>query len=751
MSKLSHDQKTDVPSKIEMDKDDFLKWFETIQYISNESHSIHDIISVMSNELGGKEIKAIICAGIQSYSEDNDSSNIVSRIHKQFELSQLQNIKSETFSKRDDNTDDCFLQNEVFDISDVSCYIFQYLDLKSRLRCKNVNLTWLYNACNPAAYYHLNLHDFICCDYDEYRNDRGEYDCMNEKTFIRGEKELTKLIQESNGNIRKLTLCQWPNENAQLFSSMVKNLTKLESIDIVQPEGEEIEANDDDEEMLFGKFWDQNYPTVVENLLSISRESIKSVKMFAGRISTNISGSIFAYSTMQEIFTRMQKLLFPKLTCFSINCAISHKLLPINISQQLWMNHSNLKTVEFRSIEFEDDFFKDLMKNEVLMANIETLILIDSSDESECKMFPVLLAKLTNVMHLELQLNCGMSSDELICMLSTRSQASRLKSMVLRCRSLYNQYNHHHDDSSTVVNYNQQYTYTFDKLEKLDVDCANISKLKQIFNVVFKPNTISNIEHLTVQCSANTLITTLLRFDHAYDDNDDQSHAIANSPKSRNILLPKLKYVKCSSLTDNTIEREEDHGNAIKIMKNISHWLDLYATSHDQCDKHSDDDDEPHTSTLIALDMGTTSVAIDMDRLFHFESEEEGMTKTGDDDDHKDSKKLSQLSTMLLKELIHLNRYNNVDCNFLCDKGSGDIRYDLDPVIEQMKKLNMVSSNDVQKYIRSNITNSRYRVIGPNYSCYSLFNHKISFEQDYFYVNIVTQSKEKRIKTIESK
>ena len=113
--------------------DDLVEWIETIQYIENDSNSIPDIILVLSNVLGDKRMRTVH-KGIRSYSQDTKDENIGSTIHKQLISSQPQSKKT----KQNDN--DKKMPSQVFRISDVACHIFKYLDLKSRLRAKNVNL-----------------------------------------------------------------------------------------------------------------------------------------------------------------------------------------------------------------------------------------------------------------------------------------------------------------------------------------------------------------------------------------------------------------------------------------------------------------------------------------------------------------------------------------------------------------------------------------------------------------------------------
>ena len=719
-----NDQNTGAQSKMETEikidhNDKFLKWFEIMQCIYNESNCVKNIISAVSDGLGDHAAREIIRAGIKSFSKDhsNDDSKIISKIRQQFELSQLQNHKPEKVSTSDDNIDYSSFQNELFGISDVSCYIFQYLDLKSRLRCKNVNLTWLYNACNPASYYHLNLDDFIHYHVDEIENDLNKFEYVNENMFVRSEDELVKLIKQSNGNIRKLTLCQWPHSHGQLFSSMVNNLTKLESIEVMQSYGDESGNS-----TVFDRFYDIGYPAVVENLLSINRESLKSVKLFGYKK----NDSMLAYATMENIFQRMQTIFFPKLSTFSINFLISPDMLPINISQPLWRNHTNLRTVQLERVKFTDDFFKHLIKNKDLLANIETLVLHQfRNNDYQFKMFPAAMAKLTNIMHLDL--HCGISNQKLICMLSKLPQASKIKTLKLQC-GYVSKYSTAADSYNCHNVNNKQ--YNFDQLEKLHLDCDNISELKQIFKVVFKPNTISNIEQLAVGCSVNALVADLLKLDNNHNEPPKEDTI------SRSVLLPHLKYIECEKLTDKTDEKYTDI--IIKVIKNINHCLDLFTTGACLgCEQNR----------LITFDLGRAD--IDMQSLFQLENTAADEIEHDDHknsnyvsaskDNHQDLKKISKL-TMFLEQLISLNKKDNVDCKWVCRKVSKfrHKEYNFDSIIEQMKQFNMLSSSDVQYYP---MKDSTYRVDnGCTFGCYSLFNEKIRFEQDYYNIYFITQS-----------
>ena len=679
--------------------DDLIELIETIQYIENDENSIQDIIAVLCDVLGDKGMRTVIYKGIRSYSRYTKDKNIGSIIHKQFISSQLQNKQT----KPNDNN---HLTNQVFRISDIACHIFKYLDLKSRLQCKNVNLLWMYNACNPASYYHLNLNDFIRYNYDSYEDSYYEPVYINKKMYIRGEKELTKLIKKSNANVRKLTLCQWPKANAQLFASMQNTLTQLKSIEITMNDEEYIQESD---EFIFHEFLDENYATVVSNLLSNNCDTITNIKILD-------FDSDKMPDTIDDMFKAMKKILFSKMCCLTLDCQLA--TLPIDISHSLWRNHCNLKMIQFKCVSFDDNFFKNLSQNETLLSNIETLTLHRIKYD---EMIPHLLAKMTNIINVDF--SCNIPIEKWIDILRKIPQASTIKSLTLgqnsyrrRCKKTkYTWTSIPQDD----------HHYDFNKLEKLDVKSNDdASLLKGIFDIVFKSNTILNIQQLIVECSANVLVTDLLNIDHS-------------NSKSRKVGLPNLKYIKCDKIRDEQNEEEKD--NMIQVMKNISQWLDLLHTA------------EYHGKNKVqSLDLGSTNDFGLIKQLFSFSNETEE-NATIDDVDYdrvkngcKGEKKLCKFAKEFLEQLLDLTKNNNVDCTWSAHKGVRDIydhkNYNFGVIVEQMKKLNMVSSNDID-CINTMKTCNDYHAYDREFDCYSLFNQKICFQEDYQSLKIVTKSK----------
>ena len=55
---------------------------------------------------------------------------------------------------------------QVFEIQDLMCGIFEYLDLRSLVRCSLVNISWLYASYNPSSIFRLNTNDLYFTKID---------------------------------------------------------------------------------------------------------------------------------------------------------------------------------------------------------------------------------------------------------------------------------------------------------------------------------------------------------------------------------------------------------------------------------------------------------------------------------------------------------------------------------------------------------------------------------------------------------
>ena len=664
-------------TKISYLKDDFFQWLETIQYIENDSNSIQDIVSVLSSALGDKWVRAIIRKGIMLHSKDMENENIIPNIHKELESSQLTSKCSENKGGNDEK----LLHNQVFRISDVACHIFKYLDTESTIRCKNVNLLWLYNASNPASYYHLNIYDLICYKYESFS--RYEYhQYINKQMFVRCEKELNKLINKSNGSIRSITLCEWPQTNRTLFSSMVDKLTRLESIEIVDHEEETLYNC---EERVFDGFFDENYPRVVLDLLSNNRESIKSIAINVGDCCMSPPGI--------EIFQKMNTLLFPKLSSMIIYCPSSN-ILPIDISQPLWMNHCNLKMICFKNVQFPQDFFQKLTTNDVLLHNIETFIL-HGSEVNFDKIFQSLIKKMTNIEHLDF--SCNISLNQWISMLIKLPQASTIKSLTLK----HNKPGFEYRDSKAhqprwTATGDDGNVYYFKGLQSLTVKTDDVLEVKPLLESVSKCelNGTSNIKQLTVECSANSLVSDVLSIKH-----HPLEHNVYRKP-----FLSKLKFVKCESIREQIFGEIESTNDMLQAMKNISQWLDTR---------------ERHNCAIKAFDLGSFNYCDEFFKDYNYEG----------------CKKLSKLARTFLDESLSLNKNDNVDCTWRV--GNNDEKRNLGgSIVEQMKQLSMVSSTQVKHY-----TIALWYQPDIKFECYSLFNQRMCFEQDDRFFKVVLKSK----------
>ena len=53
--------------------------------------------------------------------------------------------------------------SRVFDIQQLNCTIFQFLDIKSLSRCRSVAQRWLYDGQSPFCIYHINVSEMTKC------------------------------------------------------------------------------------------------------------------------------------------------------------------------------------------------------------------------------------------------------------------------------------------------------------------------------------------------------------------------------------------------------------------------------------------------------------------------------------------------------------------------------------------------------------------------------------------------------------
>lgn len=358
--------------------------------------------------------------------------------------------------------------------------------------------------------------------------------------------------------------------------------------------------------------------------------------------------------------------------------------------------------IHFDSVSFDDDFFRRLKKNETLLANIETLILHRIEYETN---IAVVMAKMTNIINLDL--NCNIFINEWVDILRKLPIASRIKSLTLENRDEI-----HKHPASMSNTADSNVVYTFNNLQRLHVKSGDAPELKQAFESIFTSNIISNIQQITVDCSANAFVTDVL----AIGINDE-----SKTSQSTQFSLPNLTYIKCNGIRDTLSRTDKD--NMIQVMKNITNWLDLLSAS--KC----------HNKNVI--------------KSFNIESEKSNSNnydRRGEDggihkifkpqNERSESAQKSRFATRFLKQLIKLNKNDNVDCTWYGRK-EGKEDKDLGIVVERMKQLKIISANDVKQYT---ITSS---FDGPDrtFDCYSLFNQRICFEQDCYGVRIITKSK----------
>ena len=156
---------------------DFVSSFELKQSVSNESIDLETMVRCLNKVLSSQQLRHIINLGIECYCKEKNNFDIIKMIQNQF--SSINPIKkSSSKSKNDNNTDSshtgyyhyyCF---ETFDIQEIVCKIFQFLDFQSLINCRKVNIQWMKDSYQPLSIYHVNTNNLYGASAlkDHYHN-----------------------------------------------------------------------------------------------------------------------------------------------------------------------------------------------------------------------------------------------------------------------------------------------------------------------------------------------------------------------------------------------------------------------------------------------------------------------------------------------------------------------------------------------------------------------------------------------------
>ena len=136
----------------------FLTKFELLSALHCKNNSIKIICEAIEKATSTETVRNTIQRGIKSYLDQTKDFKFIATVHNQFEKQSLtKNEKGNSIENSDSQS--LHICNRVFDIENLSCKIFSYLDFESSLQCMHVSNQWLYDSLNPLSNCHLNTHD----------------------------------------------------------------------------------------------------------------------------------------------------------------------------------------------------------------------------------------------------------------------------------------------------------------------------------------------------------------------------------------------------------------------------------------------------------------------------------------------------------------------------------------------------------------------------------------------------------------
>ena len=148
---------------------DFVSLFEVKHTVSNESIDLETILDCLRKALSEQKTREIINHGIEYYCNKIDNFNIIKLIQHQFSSINLIKDSDINDNKKDNNISnkDCYYMFETFDIQEVVCKIFQFLDFQSLIQCRKVNRQWMKDSYQPLSIYHVNTCNLFGSTYED--------------------------------------------------------------------------------------------------------------------------------------------------------------------------------------------------------------------------------------------------------------------------------------------------------------------------------------------------------------------------------------------------------------------------------------------------------------------------------------------------------------------------------------------------------------------------------------------------------
>ena len=136
------------PSRLNHDYS-FLHHFDVVHAIRNKANSIDDVLDVFKSAVGEENIREIIVNYLNSRIVNSNDFQPISKMHQKFNANKNTSISINTKNNVCETS-------TVFQIQNLMCSIFSFLDFRSLLKCSRVNVQWLYDSYHPASLIHIN-------------------------------------------------------------------------------------------------------------------------------------------------------------------------------------------------------------------------------------------------------------------------------------------------------------------------------------------------------------------------------------------------------------------------------------------------------------------------------------------------------------------------------------------------------------------------------------------------------------------
>ena len=139
---------------------DFLVHFDLQQAIRSKDVPLDDIVDALKSCTNEEQIREIIVHGINFQFKQTNDFQIISNAYQQlnsthYPTKKSNNTVTSTNTSKKSKTNS---STNVFQIENLICSIFSFLDFKSLLKCSRVNKQWLYDSYHPSSLTHIDTY-----------------------------------------------------------------------------------------------------------------------------------------------------------------------------------------------------------------------------------------------------------------------------------------------------------------------------------------------------------------------------------------------------------------------------------------------------------------------------------------------------------------------------------------------------------------------------------------------------------------